>query len=72
MDLDFAAMIAPQAFQIVDLYHAKEHLSKLANEIFGPGADLAKKWAVERYKDLEVGNLDAVLNAINCHQSKPG
>jgi len=69
---NLATMIAPQAIQIVDLYHAKEHLSKLANEIFGPGTDFAKKWAAERYKELEAGNLDAVLSAINCHLSRPG
>ncbi len=33
---NLAAMIAPQALQIVDLYHAKEHLSELAGVIFGP------------------------------------
>jgi len=69
---NLAAMITPQAIQIVDLYHAKEHLSKLANDIFGPGTDLAKKWAAERYEELESGNLEAVLSAINCHQSRPG
>jgi len=67
---NLAAMIAPQAVQIVDLYHAKEHLSKLTNEIFGPGTDFAKKWAAQRHKELEAGNLEAVLSAIACHLSK--
>jgi hypothetical protein len=39
---NLVAMVAPQAIEIVDLYHAKEHLSKLGNDIFGPGTDLAK------------------------------
>jgi len=69
---NLATMVAPQAIQIVDLYHAKEHLSKLANDIFSPGTDLAKKWAADRHKELESGSLDAVLSAISCHMSKPG
>lgn len=69
---NLAAMIAPKAIQIVDLYHAKEHLSKLANEIFSPGTDLAKKWAADRHSELESGNLDAVLDAISCHLPRSG
>ncbi len=69
---NLATMITPQAIQIVDLYHAKEHLSKFANEIFGPGTDFAKKWTADRYKELEAGNLDAVLRAIGCHLSRSG
>jgi hypothetical protein len=65
-------MIAPQAFQIVDLFHAKKHLCLLAGDIFGPGSDLARKWAEERCLDLESGNLDAVLGAIGGHISRPG
>jgi len=69
---NLAEMIAPEAIQIVDLYHAKEHLSKLANDIFSSGTDLAKKWAADQHKDLESGNLDAVLSAIGCHMSRSG
>lgn len=32
------------AAQRVDLYHVKEHLWKLANELFGQGTDQAKEW----------------------------
>jgi hypothetical protein len=38
-------MIAPNAIQIVDLYYAKEHLSRLAGAIFGSNSDLSRKWA---------------------------
>lgn len=68
---NLATMVAPEAIQIVDLYHAKEHLSKLANDIFGPGTDLSKKWAGDQHGALESGNLDAVLNAISCHKARP-
>jgi len=69
---NLATMIAPQATQIVDLYHAKEHLSLLAGDIFGPGSDLTRKWAEERHSELESGKLNAVLSAIGCHMSRPG
>jgi len=69
---NLADMMAPLAIQIVDLYHAKEHLSKLANDIFGPSTDLATKWAGDRHKELEVGNLDAVLSALNGQTSQLG
>ncbi len=69
---NLAAMIAPEAIQIVDLFHAEEHLSLLAGDIFGPGSDLARKWAEERRLDLNSGNLDAVLTAISRHMSRSG
>jgi len=69
---NLASLIVPDAIQIVDLYHAKEHLSLLAGELFTSHTDLARKWAEDRCKELEAGDLDAVLKAINCHMSRPG
>ena len=69
---NLAAMIAPQALQIVDLYHAKEHLSVLAGVIFAPGTDLAQKWAADRHQELENSQLDDVLTAIAQFTSMPG
>ena len=67
---NLAEMIAPGAIQIVDLFHAKEHLSLLANAIFGHGTDLAKQWALEQHSALETGQLDLVLIAIANHKSQ--
>lgn len=69
---NLAEMIAPGAIQIVDLFHAKEHLSLLANAIFGPGTDLAKQWALEQHSALETGQLDLVLIAIANHKTQSG
>lgn len=69
---NLATMIAPEAIQIVDLYHAKEHLYKLANDIFGQGTDLSKKWVDDQCDALESGNLDAVLNAISSYKVRTG
>ncbi len=63
---NLASMIAPEAIQIVDLYHAKEHLSQLANAIFGVGADLSKQWAFDRHHELESGDIDTLLQSIRC------
>jgi hypothetical protein len=69
---NLAALVAPHALQIVDLYHAKEHLSQLAGAIFGTPSDLAQQWAADRYAELESGDLDAVLHAISSHTDRPG
>lgn len=63
---NLASLIAPEAIQIVDLYHAKEHLSGLANSIFGADSDLSKKWAGDRCYELESDGFDDLLQAIRC------
>ena len=69
---NLAGMIAPGAIQIVDLYHAKEHLSKLGNEIFGASSDLAKQWSADQHENLETGDMEAVLIAIGSHIPRAG
>lgn len=54
----------PGAIEIVDLYHAREHLSELAKVVYGPGSKMAKQWADERIAELDVGNVEAVVTAI--------
>ena len=68
---NLANMVAPQAIQIIDLYHAKEHLSNLAAAIFGQGQEMAKQWACQRHVELEQGRLDLVLKNIGEHKLKP-
>jgi len=60
----------PRAIQIVDLFHAKEYLSKVAKAIYGTGTDLAAHWAKQRHDDLDEGKLDAVLTAVRRHAKK--
>jgi len=57
----------PDAVQIVDLFHAKQHLSDVAKAIYGPHTDLGKQWARERHDELDAGQLDAVLRALQTH-----
>jgi hypothetical protein len=57
----------PGAVQIVDLFHAKEYLSKVAKAIYGAGSDLAAHWAKQQHDDLDQGKLEAVLAAMSLH-----
>ena len=57
----------PGAIEIVDLYHAKEHLCDVAKAIYGPGTDLAAQWAKHRRDELDQGQLDALLAALRDH-----
>ena len=53
----------PEATQIVDLYHAREHLHELANlaaRLLGTGRD---DWLAERLAELDNGDIPALLAA---------
>ena len=39
-----AAEQFPGAIEIVDIYHAKQHLCDVAKTLYGPGTDLADQW----------------------------
>ena len=41
-------MSFPDAVQIVDLFHAKQHLWDDAKAVYGPGTDTAERWAKRR------------------------
>jgi len=60
----------PDAVQIVDRFHAKQHLSDVAKSIYGAGSDLAKQWARERHDELDAGDIDAILDALRVHSPK--
>lgn len=64
---NLADEIFPGAVQIVDLYHAKQHLSDVAKAIYGATSDLAAHWAKQRHDDLDAGHLDALLGALAVH-----
>ena len=50
---NIAAEQFPGAIQIVDIYHAKQHLCDVAKAIYGPGTDLAERWARDRRAELD-------------------
>jgi hypothetical protein len=57
----------PQAIQILDLYHAIEHLAVVGRAIYGPPSDLAKAWTHNRTEELKEGRLDDVLKELDAH-----
>lgn len=59
----------PQAQQIVDRFHAQEHLSNLAKTLYGPADSRAPAWAKRRHQQLDTGHFDALLAAIRRHAS---
>ena len=64
---NLAAEQFPGAIQIVDLYHAKGHLTDVAKAIYGPVSDLGEQWAKQRRDELDEGKLDGVLQALHVH-----
>ncbi len=57
----------PDAIQIVDLFHAKQHLWDVAKAIYGAGSDLGEQWAKQRRDELDEGKIDDVLAALRVH-----
>ena len=61
-----AAELFPQATQILDRFHAKEHLSKVGKLIYGDSTE-SKKWTQLRYDELDQGRLSALIKALHPH-----
>ena len=57
----------PDAVQIVDLFHAKQHLSDVGKAIYGPTSELARLWGRQRHDELDEGRLDTLLQALRTH-----
>ncbi len=55
----------PAAVQIVDLYHAKEHVWDVAHAVFGTGTTQATAWATAACSLLEQGHTEALVAAIS-------
>ena len=60
----------PDAIQIVDRFHAKQHLSDVAKSIYGAGSDLAAQWSRQRWDELDTGDIEAILCALHIHATK--
>jgi len=59
-----AAEHFPGAIQIVDLYHAREHLAELGKAVYGAVSAAAKAWAAARSEDLDAGEVERVVAAM--------
>src|SRR6202162_2987016 len=54
----------PGAVQIVDRFHAKQHLSDLGKALYGPTSPRASHWADRRNGELDSGKFTTLLTAI--------
>ncbi len=64
---NFADEHAPDAIQIVDVWHAKQHVFDVARALYGKGSDLARQWGKARRDELDQGRLDLVIAALQEH-----
>ena len=53
----------PEAAQIVDLYHAREHLHDLARKLEFMLLDRKDEWLADRLEDLDYGDIDGITAA---------
>ncbi len=60
----------PQAIQILDLFHAKEHLGNVAKAIFSPDSEKNLPWIKDRHAELDDGKIDAIIAALRIYASR--
>lgn len=54
----------PDATQIVDLYHAREHLWKLSAKLYPNDSPAQKRWVMVRKDKLDDGNIKALVRSL--------
>ena len=67
---NIADELFPGAVQIVDLFHAKQHLWDVAKAVYGPGTDMAERWAKRRRDELDHDRIGALLRALRRHAGR--
>ncbi len=60
----------PGAIQILDFYHACDHVALVAEAIFGTGTEAGKKWQKQRQEELKNNDVKLVIEAIAAWQPK--
>ena len=58
---NIAASKFPEATQIVDLFHAREHLHDLARQLEFMLLDRKDQWLAARLEDLDYGDIDGIV-----------
>jgi len=51
----------PGATQIVDLYHARQHLWELAAKLYSADSKLRKTWACKLQRKLDAGQIESLV-----------
>ena len=60
----------PDAIQIVDRWHVKEHFCEVGNLLYGAGSSPARTWIVRRFRQLDTGRFDDLLRAVARHAAQ--
>ncbi len=58
----------PGAVQILDFYHACEHLGKVGNALYGTDTDLSRQWQKARQAELKANGVAEVVRQIQAWQ----
>ena len=61
---NIAQELAPQAIQIVNRFHVKEHLSGVTKAIYGTASEAGKRWAQRRHEELDAGRWRPLVAAL--------
>jgi len=61
-----ATELFPQARQILDRFHAKEHLGEVGKVIYGDSPE-GKPWIDARCEELDEGHLQSLVHALRSH-----
>jgi hypothetical protein len=71
-----AAELFGDRVEVVDFYHAAEHVGVLAGALFGEGSEAARRWAAARRADLLEHGAERVLaalaEALEARRADPG
>jgi hypothetical protein len=62
-----AATKFPEATQVVDLYHAREHLHSLTRSLEFMLGDRKEEWLAARLEDLDYGDIDGIEVAVRTY-----
>jgi len=61
---NLVAELFPGTIEIVDRFHAKQHLSELSKALYGLASPRAALWAKRRHEELDSGKFRALLAAM--------
>jgi len=60
----------PGTLEILDKFHAQEHIHDVAKALFGVGTDLGRAWSKLRCDELDEGSIDALIAAVSEHAGR--
>jgi len=66
---NIADELFPEAIQIVDRFHVKQHLSDVAKAIYGPNHPRSQTWAEQRHQELDQGRWQPLLRSLRRQSS---